>query len=97
MGMMLSMMLILGFVEKQFVLVPQAPAIKPGFSNIVLMYALCMLGDGPAFLLLCLKVILSGFLFAGISSIIEKSKSPCVVRASVLGMGVAVIVKICGF
>lgn len=67
MGMLLSMMLILGLVEKQFVLVPQAPAIKPGFSNIVLMYALCMLGDGPAFLLLCLKVILSGFLFAGIS------------------------------
>lgn len=66
-GIMLSLMLILGFVERQFVLVPQAPAIKPGFSNIVLMYALYYLGWPSALLLLFLKVLLSGLLFAGVS------------------------------
>lgn len=67
MGLMLSMMLILGFMERMFVLVPQAPAIKPGFSNIVLMYALCMMGTREALVLLLVKVLLSGFLYAGVS------------------------------
>ena len=67
MGMMLSMMLILGFVEKQFVLVPDVPGIKPGLSNVVLMYALYMLGAKEGAVLLLLKVLLSGLLFAGVN------------------------------
>ena len=35
-GIMLSLMLILGFVDKQFVLVPGVPGIKPGLSNVIL-------------------------------------------------------------
>ncbi len=66
-GIMLSLMLILGFVEKQFVLVPGVPGIKPGLSNVVLMYALCMMDKKSALLLLVLKVLLSGLLFAGVS------------------------------
>lgn len=67
MGMMLSLMLILGLMERLFVLVPQAPAIKPGLSNIVLMYALCTLNASSALWLLLLKVLLSGLMFAGVS------------------------------
>ncbi len=66
-GMLLSLMLILGLVERQFPLVPAVPGIKPGLSNVVLMYALCMLGSKSALLLLFLKVVLSGLLFAGVS------------------------------
>lgn len=64
---LLSLMLILGLIEKQFVLVPMAPAVKPGLSNVVLMFALCLLGAKEAFALLLLKVVLSGLLFAGVS------------------------------
>ena len=66
-GMLLSLMLILGLIEKQFVLVPGVPGIKPGLSNVILMYALCMLGTKSAGALLLLKVLLSGLLFAGVS------------------------------
>ena len=66
-GIMLSLMLILGFVEKQFVLVPGVPGIKPGLSNVVLMYVLCMLDNKSALALLVVKVLLSGILFAGVS------------------------------
>ena len=66
-GIMLSLMLILGFIEKQFVLVPGVPGIKPGFSNIVLMFALYRMDGRSAGALLLLKVLLSGLLFAGVS------------------------------
>ena len=66
-GVLLSLMLILGLIEKQFVLVPGVPGIKPGLSNVVLMYALCLLGTRDALVLLLMKVVLSGLLFAGIS------------------------------
>ena len=45
-------------------------------------------------LLMGLSTVLIGFLPFGSSSIIVKSKSPCTVSANVLGIGVAVIVKI---
>ncbi|MBR6753458.1 MAG: Gx transporter family protein [Clostridia bacterium] len=66
-GIMLSMMLILGFVEKQFSLVPGVPGIKPGFSNIVLMFALYRMDTRSAGTLLVLKVLLSGLLFSGVN------------------------------
>lgn len=66
-GVMLSLMLILGFLEKQFVLVPGVPGIKPGLSNVVLMFALCEMDARSAGALLGLKVLLSGILFAGVS------------------------------
>lgn len=66
-GVMLSLMLILGLFEKQFILVPGVPGIKPGFSNIVLMFALYMIDWRAAGGLLLLKVLLSGLLFAGVS------------------------------
>lgn len=57
-GIMLSLMLILGLAEKQFVLVPGVPGIKPGFSNIVLMFALYRMDTRSAGILLVLKVLL---------------------------------------
>jgi heptaprenyl diphosphate synthase len=66
-GVLLSLMLILGLMEKQFVLVPGVPGIKPGLSNVVLMFALCLLSTKEAAALLLLKVLLSGLLFAGVS------------------------------
>ena len=66
-GLLTSVMLALGFVEWQFTLVPSVPGIRLGLSNTVLLYALCLMGVKSAWLLLSLKVLLGGFLYAGVS------------------------------
>ncbi len=69
-AMLTAIMLVLGLVERQFVLVPGVPGIKPGLSNIVLMYALCLLGAKEAWMLMGLKVVLGGLLYAGVSGML---------------------------
>lgn len=67
MGLLTSMMLVLGLVERQFILVPGMPGIRLGLSNTILLFALCLIGVKSAWLLMTLKVLLGGFLYAGIS------------------------------
>ena len=56
-GLLLAMMLILGWVEKQ---IPTPhPAIKLGLSNSVLIFAVYMLDIPTAYVLMALKVVLS--------------------------------------
>ena len=56
-GLLLAMMLILGWVEKQ---IPTPhPAIKLGLSNSVLIFAVYMLDIPTSFVLMVLKVVLS--------------------------------------
>ena len=65
-GLLLAMMLILGWIEKQ---IPTPhPALKLGLSNSVLIFAVYMLGIPYAFLLMVLKVVLSGLMFGGVSA-----------------------------
>lgn len=66
-GILTALILILGFVEHQFILVPTIPGIKLGLSNIVLLFALCMLSFGSAWIMMVLKVTLSALLFSGFS------------------------------
>lgn len=67
MGLMLSLMLILGFVESRLP-VPGLPGVKLGLSNGVLLFALYLLDIPSAILLMVLKILLSGFLFGNPSS-----------------------------
>lgn len=67
MGLMLSLMLILGFVESRLP-VPGLPGVKLGLSNGVLLFALYLLDIPSAILLMILKILLSGFLFGNPSS-----------------------------
>lgn len=69
-GMLLALMLVLGFVESQLPVAAGIPGIKLGLSNGVLIFAVYMLGIPTAFLLMVLKVVLSGLLFAGPSAMI---------------------------
>ena len=66
-GLLVAVMLVLGYVEHQF---PSGsvPGIKLGLSNSVLIFAVYMLGIPNAFVLMTLKVALSGFLFGGVSA-----------------------------
>ena len=69
-GLLTSMMLALGLIERQFVLVPGVPGIRLGLSNTVLLYALCLMSVKSAWLLMSLKVLLGGFLYSGVSGML---------------------------
>ena len=64
-ALLLSMMLIVGYVESMIPLNVGIPGIKLGMSNSVLIFAVYMLDIPTAFMLMSLKVVLSGILFAG--------------------------------
>ncbi len=69
-GLLTTVMLVLGFIERQFVLVPTVPGIKLGLPNTVLVYIACIEGAGPAFLLMGLKVGLSALLFGSFTGMV---------------------------
>ena len=65
-GLLLALMLVLGYVES---LVPVGiPGLKLGLSNGVLIFAVYMLDLPAAWILMGLKVLLSGLLFSGVSA-----------------------------
>lgn len=66
-GVLIAVMLILGFFESMLPAGP-VPGIKLGLSNSVLLFAVYMLGIPTAFLMMILKVTLSGFLFGSVSA-----------------------------
>ena len=68
-GMLLSVMLVLGYVES-LLPSPGIPGIKMGLSNSVLIFAVYMLDVPTAYILMSLKVILSGLMFGGVSTMI---------------------------
>lgn len=61
--------LVLGFFERYIPMPVSVPGIKPGLSNIAVLFALEMLGAPYALAVIFLKVILSGFLYAGAGAI----------------------------
>ena len=64
--MLAAVMLVIGYVEN---LVPTGvPGIKLGLSNSVLILAIYWLGIPVAFVLMVVKVVLSGLLFSGVSA-----------------------------
>ena len=62
-ALLLAMMLVLGWVEAQIPLNAAVPGIKLGLSNGVLIFAVYMLDLPTAWVLMLLKVLLSGLLF----------------------------------
>ena len=67
-GMLLALMLVLGFVESQLPVAAAVPGIKLGLSNGVLIFAVYMLNVPTGFLLMGLKVLLSGLMFGSPSA-----------------------------
>ena len=68
-GLLIAMMLVLGFVESRIPINAGIPGIKLGLSNGVLIFAVYMLDLPTAWLLMLLKVTLSGLLFGGFNTI----------------------------
>ena len=68
-GLLLATMLVLGYVESLLPAVAGVPGIKLGLSNSVLIFAVYMLDLPTAWVLMILKVLLSGLLFGGFNTI----------------------------
>ncbi len=68
-GLLLATMLVLGYVESLLPAVAGVPGVKLGLSNSVLIFAVYMLNLPTAWVLMVLKVLLSGLLFGGASTI----------------------------
>ncbi|MEG0876972.1 MAG: Gx transporter family protein [Oscillospiraceae bacterium] len=62
--------LVLGYVESFIPVAPGIPGVKLGLSNTVLLYAIYLMDTKSAVILMLLKVVLSGFLFAGVSAML---------------------------
>lgn len=67
-GLLASAMLILGYFESMLPPIPGVVGAKLGLANSVLLYGLYTLGTGTTFILMLIKVLLSGVLFGGVSA-----------------------------
>ena len=68
-GLLVALMLVLGYIESMIPLGAAVPGIKLGLSNGILIFAVYMLDIPTAYCLMCLKVLLSGLMFGGVSAI----------------------------
>lgn len=66
-GLLTAVMLVLGFIERQFPIVAAIPGIRLGLANVALLYAIYLLGSRSAWSLLAVKVALGGLLYAGVT------------------------------
>ncbi|HWR23566.1 MAG TPA: Gx transporter family protein [Feifaniaceae bacterium] len=69
-GMLTAVALVLGWVERFIPIAAAAPGIKLGLANTVLLYAIYLMDVKGAVLLMVMKVLLSGFLFSGLSGML---------------------------
>ncbi len=68
-GLLLAIALILGYVETLVPIPFYVPGMKLGLSNLAVMFALYTYGHREAFVILIMKVLLTGFMFGNLVSI----------------------------
>ena len=69
-GIMLSLGIILSYVDSLIPLSTYVPGMKIGLANIITMYVLYNYRLRDAFIIMFLRVLISGFLFFGLNSVI---------------------------
>lgn len=100
-GLLTSLMLVLGLMERQFPLTAAVPGVKLGLANSVLLYSLYMLGVRQSMVLMLLKALLSWLIYMNMSAmlyslaggvlslaamiLISRSSGVSVIGVSVLG------------
>ena len=67
-GLLTSLMLVLGLVERQFPLTAAVPGIKLGLANSVLLYALYMMGVRQSVVLMLLKALMSWLIYTNLNA-----------------------------
>ena len=67
-GLLTSLMLVFGLVERQFPLTAAIPGVKLGLANSVLLYSLYMLGIKQSFILMLLKALMSWLIYTNMNA-----------------------------
>ena len=67
-GLLTSLMLVFGLIERQFPLPIAVPGVKLGLANSVLLYSLYMLGVSQSFLLMLLKALMSWLIYTNMNA-----------------------------
>lgn len=67
-GLLTSLMLVLGLIERQFPLTAAIPGVKLGLANSVLLYSLYMLGTRQSILLMLLKALMSWLIYTNMNA-----------------------------
>lgn len=70
MGLLTALGLIIGYIEFLVPIPLGIPGVKPGFANIVIVWALYSLGPWEALMINGMRIFLSGFLFGNFSMIL---------------------------
>jgi len=69
-GILTSLMLVLGLIERQFPLPVGIPGIKLGLANSVLLYGVYMLGIRQTVILMILKTLMGWFIYSNMSAML---------------------------
>ena len=67
-GLLTSLMLVFGLIERQFPLTTAIPGVKLGLANSVLLYSLYMLGIKRSFVLMLLKALMSWLIYTNMNA-----------------------------
>ena len=67
-GLLTSLMLVFGLIERQFPLTAAIPGVKLGLANSVLLYSLYMLGVRQSFILMLLKALMSWLIYTNMNA-----------------------------
>ena len=67
-GLLTSLMLVFGLIERQFPLTAAIPGVKLGLANSVLLYSLYMLGVKQSFVLMLLKALMSWLIYTNLNA-----------------------------
>ena len=67
-GLLTSLMLVFGLIERQFPLTAAIPGVKLGLANSVLLYSLFMLGVKQSFVLMLLKALMSWLIYTNMNA-----------------------------
>ena len=70
-GLLTSLMLVFGLIERQFPLPIAVPGVKLGLANSVLLYSLYMLGIRQSVVLMLLKALLSWLIYMNLSAMLD--------------------------
>lgn len=67
-GLLTSLMLVFGLIERQFPLTAAIPGVKLGLANSVLLYSLYMLGVKQSVILMLLKALMSWLIYTNMNA-----------------------------
>ncbi|MCR4588866.1 MAG: Gx transporter family protein [Lachnospiraceae bacterium] len=87
MGLLVALGLILSYVESLIPFFYGIPGMKLGLANLMVLITMDLLGNGPALLVNLLRIVLAGFLFGNLYSILYS------LAGALLSFGVMVLLR----